>query len=87
MEIAVNTMSSAPAAAQPTSPQARQTSLLAGMKRWWLDYLTWRAEEAAISKLWAMSDRELKDIGLTRSQIARAVRDEAGRDRATRRYL
>jgi uncharacterized protein YjiS (DUF1127 family) len=37
----------------------------------------WRMEQAALAQLYAMSDRHLKDIWLTRSAIA-AVRDEAG---------
>jgi uncharacterized protein YjiS (DUF1127 family) len=41
-------------------------------------YLTWRLERAAIAQLWAMSDRELKDIGLSRSKIASAVKLEIG---------
>jgi uncharacterized protein YjiS (DUF1127 family) len=48
-------------------------------------YITWRIEQAAIAQLWAMSDRELKDIGLTRSEITRAVRLEV-RDRRFGRY-
>jgi len=39
-------------------------------------YLTRRIQRAAIIQLHAMSDRELKDIGLTRSQIEWAVRGE-----------
>jgi hypothetical protein len=37
----------------------------------------WRIEQAALAQLYAMSDRHLKDIWLTRSAIA-AVRDEVG---------
>ena len=36
-------------------------------------YITWRMENIAIAQLKAMSDRELEDIGLTRSDIARTV--------------
>ena len=49
--------------------------LAASLKRWWL---TWRIEQAAIAQLCVMSDRELKDIGLTRGEITRAVRRELG---------
>jgi hypothetical protein len=45
-----------------------------------------RLEPAANIALNAMSDRELKDIGLTRSEIARAVRGEATHDSAFGRY-
>ena len=37
----------------------------------------WRIKQAALAQLYAMSDRHLKDIWLTRSAIA-AVGDEAG---------
>jgi uncharacterized protein YjiS (DUF1127 family) len=43
--------------------------------------MTWRIEQAAIAQLWSMSDRELKDIGLSRSEITSAVRAEAAHDR------
>jgi len=46
------------------------------LKKWWMAYLTWRIERVAILQLVAMSDRQLEDIGLTRSQIERAVRGE-----------
>jgi uncharacterized protein YjiS (DUF1127 family) len=42
-------------------------------KRWCVVYITWRMEHIAIAQLRAMSDRELEDIGLTRSDIASAV--------------
>jgi uncharacterized protein YjiS (DUF1127 family) len=43
------------------------------MQRWWLAYMTWRIERLAISRLSAMSDRQLNDIGIQRSQIESAV--------------
>jgi uncharacterized protein YjiS (DUF1127 family) len=39
-------------------------------------YLIRRIERVAIIQLHAMSDRELRDIGLTRSQIEWAVKGE-----------
>ena len=36
-------------------------------------YRSWKAEQAAIARLHSMTDRELKDIGLTRSVITGAV--------------
>jgi hypothetical protein len=33
--------------------------LAATLKRWWLAYITWRIEQAAIAQLCVMSDREL----------------------------
>jgi len=50
--------------------------LIATMKKWWMSYLTRRIERAAIIQLHGMSERQLQDIGLTRSQIERAVRGE-----------
>jgi uncharacterized protein YjiS (DUF1127 family) len=51
--------------------------LLATFERWWVAYLTSRLERAAIAELSMLSDRELKDIGLHRSQIPAAVRGDA----------
>lgn len=31
------------------------------LKRWWMAYLSWRLEQAAIAQLGTLSDRELKD--------------------------
>jgi uncharacterized protein YjiS (DUF1127 family) len=42
--------------------------------------MTWRLEQAAIATLCSMSDRELRDIGLTRGDITRAVRSAFRRD-------
>src|SRR5262245_25874112 len=52
------------------------SALVDTVKKWWLAYLTWRIERLAIVRLEAMSDRELEDIGLTRSQIESAVTGE-----------
>ena len=42
-------------------------------RRWLVAYRSWKAEQAAIARLHSMTDRELKDIGLTRSVITGAV--------------
>jgi len=55
--------------------QLRGSGLIASVKAKWLAYLVRRIERAAIIHLQAMSDRELHDIGLTRSEIAWAVRE------------
>jgi uncharacterized protein YjiS (DUF1127 family) len=81
----MSTISSAPTATRGISEQSWTSRLRAALKRWWMAYITWRIEQAAIAQLWAMSDRELKDIGLTRSEITRAVRLEV-RDRRFGRY-
>jgi len=46
------------------------------VKGWWLARLAKRIERAAIDHLHAMSDRELKDIGIHRSQIEFVVRGD-----------
>lgn len=48
--------------------------LAAAARRWWSNYSRWRIEQLAIAQLHAMSDYELKDIGLKRSEIDNAVR-------------
>jgi uncharacterized protein YjiS (DUF1127 family) len=53
----------------------------AAVKRWCDAYVAWRIEEAAVAQLKAMSDRELKDIGLVRSQIEIAVRGRVDHER------
>jgi uncharacterized protein YjiS (DUF1127 family) len=52
------------------------------LNRWCVAYLTWRIERAAITQLGSMSDRQLRDIGISRSEIESAVRGEAERVRA-----
>ena len=44
-------------------------------------YVTWRLEQVVVDQLWLMSDRYLKDIGLTRSEITTAVKGDATRNR------
>jgi uncharacterized protein YjiS (DUF1127 family) len=64
----------------------RGSRAIASVKALWTAYLTRRIERAAIIQLHAMSDRELRDIGLARSQIEWAVRDERENRRLTRHY-
>jgi uncharacterized protein YjiS (DUF1127 family) len=86
METMMSTISSAPAAAQGaaghSAAQSWTSGLAATLKRWWVAYATRRTEQAAMTLLWSMSDRELKDMGLTRSSIPGAVTGDLGRDRA-----
>jgi uncharacterized protein YjiS (DUF1127 family) len=65
-------------------PWARELSGV--LKRWQSAFKTWRSERAAISALSALSDRQLKDIGLDRSEITRAVRDRVPPRRTFSRY-
>jgi uncharacterized protein YjiS (DUF1127 family) len=50
------------------------TSLTAAIGRLCAAYVTWRMEQSAVAVLQSMSDRQLSDIGLSRSDIPRAVR-------------
>ena len=65
----------APANAEGRTRSSGNT-FVALVKALWLAYLARRVERAAIMQLRAMSERELRDIGLTRSQIEPAVRGE-----------
>ena len=85
MEMIMSTISSVPSADQGITGRSWAGGLGATMKRWWVDYMTWRIEQAAIAHLWSMSDRELKDMGLTRSEVTNAVRGEAAGDRTLSR--
>jgi uncharacterized protein YjiS (DUF1127 family) len=81
MEMIMSTVFSTPATAEAMGRQPAGDGLVATAKRWWMAHLTRRIEQAAIVQLHLMSDRELKDIGLARSQISPAVRG-AARDRS-----
>jgi uncharacterized protein YjiS (DUF1127 family) len=58
----------------------------AALKGWWIAYVNWRVEQLAISRLRSMSDRELKDMGVSRAQIEFAVRGEAAPNPIISRY-
>lgn len=83
----MRTISAGPAALQVITRQSWSTWLSTTLKRWWAAYMTWRVEQAAIAQLWSMSDRQLKDIGLARSEITGAVRGEPARYRAFSPYV
>jgi uncharacterized protein YjiS (DUF1127 family) len=88
----MSTMSSAPTAPQEITGRSWAgdswvkdswvKDLGATLNRWCVAYLTWRIERAAITQLGSMSDRQLRDIGISRSEIESAVRGEAVRVRA-----
>jgi hypothetical protein len=82
----MSTISSAPAAAQGaaghSAAQSWTSGLAATLKRWRLAYTTRRAEQAAMTLLWSIGDRELRGVGITRFGIPAAVRDQAARVRA-----
>jgi uncharacterized protein YjiS (DUF1127 family) len=51
--------------------QFRSSGIADTLKGWCAAYITWRIEQAANAHLWAVSDRELKDIRLTRGDLPR----------------
>ena len=55
------------------------------LMRWWAAYTTWRIERLAIARLRAMSDRQLKDMGIVRAEIEFAVKGKDHRDGAAGR--
>src|SRR5262245_50083009 len=59
--------------------RSRVHASVATLKTWWMAYLNRRIERVAVLQLEAMSDRELEDIGLTRSQIEWAVKGACAR--------
>jgi uncharacterized protein YjiS (DUF1127 family) len=71
--LAMSTISGASTAPKWIVRPSWATKLAAVLGRLLVAYMTWRIERAAIAVLSAMSDRELKDIGLTRGEIASAV--------------
>jgi uncharacterized protein YjiS (DUF1127 family) len=44
------------------------------LKSWWVACMTWRVQRIAMAHLRSLSDRQLRDIGLDRSQIGGAVK-------------
>jgi len=66
----MSAISSAPAALEASVGQSWAGRLGATLKRWCVAYIVWRIEQAAIAQLYAMWDRQLKDIGLARSAEA-----------------
>ena len=72
---------SAIAAARGVTGRSWINGTVVTLKRAWAAYVTWRLERAAINQLSSLSDRELKDIGLDRSEIMGAVKGRVARVR------
>jgi uncharacterized protein YjiS (DUF1127 family) len=85
MEIVMSTISTTPASSEAFAGNSGTARLTAILKRWWMAYLTWRFEQVAIAQLWALSDRDLRDIGLRRCEIEGAVRRAPKCERAFNR--
>jgi uncharacterized protein YjiS (DUF1127 family) len=60
---------SAPIWAQTLTEQFGGRQLVATLIRLWGAYLHWRIDRQAITRLRSMSDAQLDDIGLVRSEI------------------
>jgi uncharacterized protein YjiS (DUF1127 family) len=48
------------------------------LERQWAAYQNWRIQQQAMARLRSMSDAQLKDIGLVRSQIEISLRAGMG---------
>jgi uncharacterized protein YjiS (DUF1127 family) len=72
----IMSQSTAPAACRETG-SGTLASLGTAIQRLFAAYIAWRMEKAAIAALSSMSDRALGDIGLTRAEIATAVKGSA----------
>ena len=81
----MRTISSPRPAPQAMVWRSRLSELVAPWKRWRSAYKTWRLERAAITQLSSLSDRQLKDIGLNRSEIIDAVRGRGAREHVSSR--
>jgi uncharacterized protein YjiS (DUF1127 family) len=65
---------SAPIWAQTLTGQSGGRWLIGTLMWMWAAYLNWRIEQQAITHLRSMSDAQLDDIGLVRSQIEPGLR-------------
>ena len=82
MEMVMSTVSTAPASSEAFTENSWTTGPAAVLKRWWVAYLAWRLQQTAIAQLKALSDRDLKDIGVRRCEIESAVKGGLKRERA-----
>jgi uncharacterized protein YjiS (DUF1127 family) len=73
MESIVSMNWSVPFAARDNVGERWLRRFIAAVELRWSAYSRWSVEQHAATRLHAMSDRELKDIGLVRSEIDRAV--------------
>ena len=58
-------------------------SVVRTFKRWRAAYTAWHRERRAMAELLSMSDRDLRDIGINRCEILRAVRGDIARERTS----
>ena len=79
--IIVEAILSASALLRGRAAQSAGRSVVRTFKRCWAACMAWHRERRAIAELSSMSDRELKDIGVNRCEILRAVRGDKARER------
>jgi uncharacterized protein YjiS (DUF1127 family) len=77
----MRTISGAPPAPQAMARQSWVSELVVSLERCWSGFQARRFERAAINQLSSLSDRQLKDIGLDRSEIIGAVNGRMARER------
>jgi uncharacterized protein YjiS (DUF1127 family) len=87
MEVIMSMHSTTLATAQGLSGRFWTRDAATRLARWWVAYAQWRIKQQTLATLANMSDRELKDIGLTRTDIPAVVRGESVHDHAIIRYL
>jgi uncharacterized protein YjiS (DUF1127 family) len=77
--ITIETILSESARLHDRAAQSAGRSVARTLKRWWAAYMAWHIERRAIAELMSMTDRDLRDIGINRCEILRAVRGGARR--------
>ena len=82
----MRTVSSEHAAPQGLARRFWARGGIGPLRRWLMAHKQWTTERAAIARLQSMTDRELKDIGGTRTDIKGAVRRDAARSGVYSRY-
>ena len=76
---------SAAATRRANTRQYSAGKLVSSLNRVWSALSAWRKERAAIAELASLNDRELRDIGLCRSNIVFVARGPRAHERALRR--
>ena len=78
VEMVMSANLSAPTGVQRLAGQFWSRRLVEALQRQWAAYRNWHTQQQAVARLRSMSDAQLKDIGLVRSQIEIAVRTGMG---------
>jgi len=78
--ITIKTNLSVPPLLHGRAAQSVDRPVLQTFKRWWAAYVASRNEQRVIAELLSMSDRDLRDFGINRREILRAVRGDTARE-------